>query len=69
MRHHYVRDDRSGDHWAVGHNSIDRIVLVQVQEDGNQARITMTAEQARHMAAELIRKAEACEAQKEAAHD
>lgn len=61
MLHHYLREDTSGDHWAVGRDSFHKKVIVQLQEEGNQARVAMTAEQARQMAAELIRHADACE--------
>lgn len=49
----------SGNHYGVGYTGqkvtpTDSQVLVQVMEAGNQARIALTPEQARHMAGELI---------------
>ncbi len=53
MRHNYLRDDTSGDHWAVGTSQYNT-VLLQVQENGEQVRIQMTVEQAEHCATELL---------------
>ena len=59
MLHHSLRDDTSGDHWAVGSSTHflpgqSAQVIVQVQEAGDQARVAMTAEQAEEMAAALV---------------
>lgn len=48
MKHYYLSDDSSGDHYAVGHNNMKE-VLVQIQEGGSQARLAITAEQAEHL--------------------
>lgn len=47
MEHNYTNttDDNSGDHWAVGNNGDDK-VLVQLQVNGDQVRIPLTTEQA-----------------------
>lgn len=53
MRHNYLRDDTSGEHWAVGTSQYDT-VLLQVQEGSSQARIQLTLEQAERCAEELM---------------
>ena len=58
MLHRYLRDDTSGDHWAVGYSESTPCVLVQLQQDGEQVRVQMTPEQADAMAEELRRFAE-----------
>lgn len=45
MLHHYLKNDNSGDHWAVSWNGNPlpgkkANVLVQLQEDGQQARVS-----------------------------
>ncbi len=45
MKHYYVKNDLSGDHFAVGSNTQTHQVLLQVQENGEQARIALTLEQ------------------------
>ena len=57
MIHHYTNEKspRSGDHWAVGSNTgPNPVVLVQLQENGDQVRLGMTPEQAENMARELL---------------
>jgi hypothetical protein len=54
MRHHYLKDDASVDHWAVGSNTHSHYVLLQVQENLTQARIAMSPEQAEACAAMLL---------------
>lgn len=63
MLHHSTSH---GNHWAVSWTGEqlpgkEPSVLIQVQEEGNQARIPLTPEHARYMAAELIRFAERVE--------
>jgi hypothetical protein len=59
MLHHYLENGANGDHWAVS-SSAEFLpgqrawVLVQLQENGEQARVTMTAEEAEKMAAALL---------------
>lgn len=38
MKHNYISDDISGDHWAVGNNGENKI-LIQLQQNGEQVRI------------------------------
>ncbi len=45
MRQYYIKNDRSGDHFAVGSNTQTNQVLLQVQENGEQVRIPLTLEQ------------------------
>ena len=52
MLHNHIKDDNSGDHWAVSHNSNGQ-VLVQLQEGGEQVRVALTPEQASHMIEKL----------------
>lgn len=64
MRHNYLDDSLSGTHWGVSSGGFgsDRYPLVQLQDDdGLQVRVKMTSEQARTMARELLRHADACE--------
>lgn len=63
MIHNSIKDDTSGDHYAVGQNSHGGVgvVLAQIQSDGEQVRISLTPEQARHFAKGLILKADECE--------
>lgn len=62
MRHNYIKDDKSGDHWAVNHNGYGE-VIVQVQEDGNQARIKLTIEQAMDLANKILHSVEIAKTQ------
>lgn len=59
MRHNYIKADLSGDHWAVGKNN--QIVLAQIQSFGEQVRVSMTPEQARAFAENLLETASMCE--------
>jgi len=52
MIHHSISQS---DHWGVSVNTMFRVVLVQLQENGIQARISLTPEQADDMASELQR--------------
>lgn len=49
MKQFYIKNDQSGDHYAVGSNSINKTVLLQVQENGVQARIPLQLDQALHL--------------------
>lgn len=57
MIHNYTKDDKSGEHWAVSHNGYGE-VLIQVQEEGNQARIKLTIEQATQLANKILQSIE-----------
>ena len=46
MRHHTVSSSNKSDHFGVSYNSHARHVLIQVQENGNQARISLTEAEA-----------------------
>lgn len=52
MLHNNIKDDNSGDHWAVSHNSNGK-VLIQLQENGEQVRVALTPEQALYMIEKL----------------
>jgi len=61
MKHNYLKDGCSGDHWAVGLDTTKRPgvpagILVQVQQSGEQARIPLSVEQAEAFVAELTAK-------------
>ena len=58
MKHVYLRNDTSGDHYAVSVNSQARTVLAQLQAQGEQVRVALTAEQARDFAQRLIEAAD-----------
>lgn len=47
MRHNYIKDDTSGDHWAVARSG--KTILVQIQQDGEQVRIQLDWNQAYDM--------------------
>lgn len=49
MRHNYIKDDASGDHWSVGVNSTFKNILVQIQVDGQQVRIALDQDHAKRM--------------------
>jgi hypothetical protein len=50
LRHYYIDEDCSGDHFAVSTNAIkENQVLVQIQENGVQARISISLEKAQIM--------------------
>ena len=58
MLHNYI--DSKGNHWALNTNGYKEILL-QVQESGEQARISLTIEQAKQLERklkEVIKKAE-----------
>lgn len=61
MRHIYLRDDTSGDHFAVNPNAERTAVLAQLQVNGEQVRAALTPEQARDMARRLVEAAEKVE--------
>ena len=66
MLHHYVRDtttDTSGDHWAAG-ISADGDVFAQLQADGEQVRLKMSAEHAEQFARALLARAEQARARR-----
>lgn len=60
MRHHSVKNDTSGDHYAVSSVTSylpgvsEPSVLVQLQESGEQVRLSLTSQQAIHMAQLLL---------------
>lgn len=60
MRHNATRHNPLGNHWAVGWtgdklpSQPDSCVLAQLQEDGNQARVVLTPEEAEAMAERLL---------------
>jgi len=54
MRHNYIKNDNSGDHWATNTNSYG-CVLVQLQGDGEQVRVILNIEQAEDFAQRLLR--------------
>lgn len=73
MIHHYIDSTESGNHWAVASQAQGPAagtgrILVQVQENGVPARISLTPEQAVEMATclmmttSLMREAEAAQA-------
>lgn len=49
MIHHYINNDCSGEHYAVGVSSHSNKILLQVQERSEQARIAINIEQAKHL--------------------
>lgn len=55
MIHQYVKNDASGDHWAVAADASRPLVLAQLQEGGTQVRLALTPEQADAMAAQLVK--------------
>lgn len=55
MRHHSTSHNLNGDHYAVGINGGPaKLVLAQLQEEGNQSRVALTIEEARHFAQLLL---------------
>lgn len=67
MDHNNLKDDSSGDHWAVGCDTFHfpdqpAMVLVQLQENGEQVRVGMTPDQAEAMARQLLERAAAARA-------
>jgi hypothetical protein len=52
MIHHYIKEDASGDHYAVSHSSTGS-VLIQLQENGEQVRLAISPEQAIHLYEEI----------------
>lgn len=55
MRHNYIRDDASGDHWAVGASAHFQNVLVQLQSEGEQVRLAIPEDEAVAMAEAILR--------------
>jgi hypothetical protein len=58
MIHQRIND--AGDHWAVSYTGdmpegFTPMVLVQIQEKGEQVRVAMTPEQAEEMASKLLK--------------
>ena len=49
MRHYYLKEDCSGDHYAVSTNAFKKEILIQLQENGTQTRISLSIEQAEHI--------------------
>lgn len=49
MKHYYLKEDCSGDHYAVSNNAFKKEILIQLQEKGTQARISLSIEQAEHI--------------------
>ena len=59
MRHWYVDDSLSGEHYAVAHNGLGRVLLQTQDSSGHpagQGRARLTVDQARHCA-KLLEKA------------
>jgi len=56
MIHHSTKGNPNGDHYAVGSSNTPYPpgILVQLQEDGNQARTRLTIDEARHLAELLL---------------
>lgn len=55
MIHHSIHpESNSGDHWGVGSNEYSGLVLVQIQENGEQVRLGLTLEHAEAMAAAIM---------------
>jgi hypothetical protein len=52
--HNSTQTNPDGDHYAVGISGMSSLVLAQLQENGNQARIALTPTEARHMAELLL---------------
>ncbi len=62
MLHHYLDlSDTNGDHYAVGRSGMTQKVLAQLQSDGEQVRLALTPERARHFAQLLLAKADEVE--------
>lgn len=51
--HHSTIHNSMGNHYAVGLSSTENVILLQVQENGNQARIALTEQETKHMIALL----------------
>lgn len=54
MIHNSIQSNPEGDHYAVGVSEINSLILVQLQEEGNQARVALTPIEARYMAQLLL---------------
>lgn len=52
MIHNTIND--KSDHWAVALSACSPNILIQLQEDGNQARVVMNITQARGLVSSLI---------------
>lgn len=67
MKHNYLRNDTSGDHWAAGLCPAlpgrPATVIAQLQSEGEQVRIALTPDQAIAFAQELLRHAEQANSQ------
>ena len=61
MIHHYISNDTSGDHFGVSVSESTGLILVQLQDKGEQVRVAMSPERARNMAALLLKSAELME--------
>lgn len=59
MLHHYIRNDNSGDHYAVGIDTTNQVVLIQIQDNGEQVRITLTPQQSIDLATLIVKNAKA----------
>ena len=66
MIHHPISSSPLGDHYAVGVGTGPSlkatVVLAQLQQHGEQVRVMMTADEARHFAQLLVDAAEKVEA-------
>lgn len=54
MRHNIIQGNANFDHYAVGVNSQEESVICQVQENGNQSRVSLSPEEAVHLALLLL---------------
>lgn len=54
MIHNATERNPQRDHYAVNTSGMGPYILIQIQEDGNQARIALTPKEARHLASLLI---------------
>lgn len=49
MIHYPTKQNPQGNHYAVGISSMNNVILLQTQENGNQARIALTLEETDHL--------------------
>lgn len=49
MIHHSTTHNSLGNHYAVGLSSTENVILLQVQENGNQARVALTDVEVKHL--------------------
>lgn len=54
MIHYSTERHPLEDHYAVGHSTSEFLVLIQIQQEGVQSRIPLSATEARHLANLLI---------------